>query len=29
VLAGSRHDHLLVPWHRRDDAVAVLSTLRT
>lgn len=27
VLAGSRHDHLLVPWHRRDDAVAVLSAL--
>jgi hypothetical protein len=27
VLAGSRHDHLLVPWHRRDDAVAVLSSL--
>jgi hypothetical protein len=27
VLAGSRHDHLLVPWHRRDDAVAVLSRL--
>ncbi len=27
VLAGSRHDHLLVPWQRRDDAVAVLSAL--
>ena len=27
VLAGSRHDHLLVPWHRRDDAVAVLRAL--
>lgn len=27
VLAGSRHDHLLVPWDRRDDAIAVLSTL--
>ena len=27
VLAGSRHDHLLVPWHRRDDAVAVLRGL--
>lgn len=24
MLAGSRHDHLLVPWHRRDDAIAVL-----
>lgn len=28
VLAGSRHDHLLVPWDRRDDAIAVLSALR-
>ena len=27
VLAGSRHDHLLVPWDRRDDAIAVLSAL--
>ena len=27
VLAGSRHDHLLVPWDRRDDALAVLSAL--
>jgi hypothetical protein len=27
VLAGSRHDHLLVPWRRRDDAVAILSAL--
>ncbi len=27
VLAGSRHDHLLVPWHRRDDAVAVLARI--
>ncbi len=27
VLAGSRHDHLLVPWQRRDDAIAVLSAL--
>lgn len=27
VLAGSRHDHLLVPWHRRDEAVAVLRGL--
>ena len=27
VLAGSRHDHLLVPWRRRDDAMAVLSDL--
>lgn len=27
VLAASRHDHLLVPWDRRDDAVVVLSRL--
>lgn len=27
VLAGSRHDHLLVPWRRRDEAVALLSAL--
>ena len=27
VLAASRHDHLLVPWHRRADAIAVLSML--
>ena len=27
MLAGSRHDHLLVPWQRRDDALAVLSEL--
>ena len=27
VLAGSRHDHLLVPWDRRADALAVLSAL--
>lgn len=27
VLAASRHDHLLVPWHSRDDAVAILSAL--
>lgn len=27
VLAGSRHDHLLVPWLRRDDAIAVLNEL--
>lgn len=27
VLAGSRHDHLLVPWDRRDDAIAVLDSL--
>jgi hypothetical protein len=27
VLAASRHDHLLVPWHRRAEAVAILSAL--
>lgn len=27
VLAGSRHDHLLVPWDRRDEAMAVLAEL--
>lgn len=27
VLAASRHDHLLVPWDRRNDAAAILSTL--
>ena len=27
VLAASRHDHLLVPWHSRDDAVTILSAL--
>lgn len=27
VLAASRHDHLLVPWDRRDDAVRILSAL--
>lgn len=27
VLAASRHDHLLVPWHSRNDAVTVLSAL--
>lgn len=27
VLAGSRHDHLLVPWDRRDEALAILSAL--
>lgn len=27
VLAGSRHDHLLVPWDRRDEATAVLREL--
>ena len=27
VLAGSRHDHLLVPWDRRDETIAILSAL--
>lgn len=29
LLAGYHHDHLLVPWDRADDAVAVLEGLRT
>lgn len=29
VLAGYHHDHLLVPWERADEAVAVLEGLRT
>lgn len=28
VLAGSYHDHLLVPAHERDRAIAVLRSLR-
>ncbi|WP_353827712.1 ACT domain-containing protein [Agromyces sp. SYSU T0242] len=28
VLAGFHHDHILVPWARRDDAVAALRALR-
>lgn len=28
VLAGSYHDHLLVPTHERDRALAVLRSLR-
>jgi hypothetical protein len=28
VIAGTFHDHLLVPWHRRDDALAVLLDLQ-
>jgi hypothetical protein len=27
VLAGSRHDHLLVPWNRCDEALAILRSL--
>jgi hypothetical protein len=27
VLAGSRHDHLLVPWGRCDEALAILRSL--
>lgn len=29
VLAGFHHDHVLVPEHRADDAVAVLRALAT
>lgn len=29
VLAGYHHDHLLVPWERADEAVALLTGLRT
>lgn len=28
VIAGAYHDHLLVPWERRTEAVAVLRGLR-
>jgi uncharacterized protein len=27
-VAGFHHDHLFVPWDRRDDAMAVLRRLR-
>ena len=27
VLAGFFHDHLLVPWERADEAVALLRAL--
>ena len=27
VIAGVHHDHLLVPWDRRDDAMATLRRL--
>lgn len=27
VIAGSRHDHLFVPWERRRDAMHVLAAL--
>ncbi len=27
VLAASRHDHMLVPWHSRSDAMTILSAL--
>lgn len=27
VVAGYRHDHLFVPWPRRDEALAVLDKL--
>lgn len=27
VIAGRNHDHLLIPWERRDDAIAALMAL--
>jgi len=27
VVAGFHHDHLFVPWHRREEALAVLQRL--
>lgn len=27
IVAGMHHDHLLVPWDRRDDAMRLLSDL--
>jgi len=27
VVAGFHHDHLFVPWHRRDEALAILTAL--
>jgi hypothetical protein len=27
VVAGFHHDHLFVPWERREDALAILSDL--
>ena len=27
VMAGARHDHLFVPWERRDEAMAALRGL--
>ncbi len=29
VVAGYHHDHLLVPWDRRDEAVAALRAITT
>jgi hypothetical protein len=28
VVAGLHHDHLFVPWDRREDALACLRTLQ-
>ena len=28
VVAGYHHDHIFVPWDRRDDALAALKALR-
>jgi hypothetical protein len=27
VIAGARHDHLFVPWERREEAMAALARL--
>jgi hypothetical protein len=27
VVAGFHHDHLFVPWERRDEALAILQRL--
>jgi hypothetical protein len=27
IVAGFHHDHLFVPWHRRDEALALLQRL--
>ena len=29
VIAALHHDHIFVPWERRDDAIAVLEALST
>ncbi|MEL7199646.1 MAG: ACT domain-containing protein [Pseudomonadota bacterium] len=27
VIAGFHHDHIFVPWERRDDAMAILQKI--